>query len=95
MRVANGITSGLRRVVWKTHVTRSQLIPIDLAPRRSRGIPAVRGWVLRQYYRYLLAREGYAGNRSEAAPLGGKTVEPGEQVARISLPRLSRPGISK
>ena len=72
MRVANGITSGLRRVVWKTHVARSQLIHIGLAPRRSRGIPAVRGWVLRQYYRYLLAREGYAGNRSEAALRGGQ-----------------------
>jgi len=56
--VANGITSGLRRRVGKTHAACSQLIHIDLAPRRSRGIPAVRGWVLRQYYRYLLAREG-------------------------------------
>lgn len=30
--VANGITSGLRRRVWKTHVTCSQLIHIALAP---------------------------------------------------------------
>lgn len=43
--VANGITSGLRRRVWQTHAACSQLIHIGLAPRRSRGIPAVRRWV--------------------------------------------------
>ena len=35
--VANGITSGLRRRVWKTHVTCSQLIHIALAPD-GRGV---------------------------------------------------------
>ena len=86
MRIANGITSALRRVVWKTHVTCSQLIHIGLAPRRSRGIPAVRGWVLRQYYRYLLAREGYAGNRSEAAPRGAKLWNPGNKLPGSACP---------
>lgn len=32
MMVSRGITSGLRRVVWKTHVACSQLIRIGLAP---------------------------------------------------------------
>ena len=86
MRVANGITSGLRRVEWKTHVTCSQLIHIDLAPRRSRGIPAVRGWVLRQYRRYLLAREGEEGNGSEAAPRGAKLWSPGNKLPGSACP---------
>lgn len=37
MMVANGITSGLRRRVWKTHAACSQLIHIDLAPD-GRGV---------------------------------------------------------
>lgn len=37
MRVANGITSGSRRVEWKTHVACSQLIHIALAPD-GRGV---------------------------------------------------------
>ena len=37
MMVSGGITSGLRRVVWKTHVTCSQLIHVALAPD-GRGV---------------------------------------------------------
>lgn len=84
--VANGITSGLRRRVGKTHVTCSQLIHIGLAPRRSRGIPAVRGWVPGQYYRYLLAREGWEGNRREAAPRGAKLWNPGNKLPGSACP---------